>query len=261
MEQSKQQLAERVTEAMCRCSTMAQLWTWLGELAARYGQSPDVFSGWLDRLLEQVAYEYGVPEEERGDLQTIRELALDPGEGVSEAAMELLLAQGKEAVDEIVAILRVQRSNMSGRTPVLRIKKLHADARAPQQATEGASGLDLFAYIEQESGRVMLEEKPKLIGTGIAVEVPRGYDMQIRPRSGLSAKGIMVAFGTVDSDYRGEVMVTMYALGQDASFEVKHGDRIAQLVVGNLADLPIEEAKELSSTERGPQGHGSTGMA
>jgi dUTP pyrophosphatase len=70
----------------------------------------------------------------------------------------------------------------------------------------------------------------------------------------------MVAFGTVDSDYRGEVMVTMYTLDQESSFEVKHGDRIAQLVVTKLADLPVQEAEGLSFTERGPQGHGSTGI-
>lgn len=154
-----------------------------------------------------------------------------------------------------------QHKNTSGSGQVLRVKKLYPDARVPQRATEGATGLDLFAYITEGGGRIVLQEKPKLVGTGIAIEVPKGYDAQIRPRSGLSAKGIMVAFGTVDSDYRGEVMVTMYTLGRDSSFEVKDGDRIAQLVIGKLADLAIKEAEELSATERGPQGHGSTGMA
>lgn len=137
---------------------------------------------------------------------------------------------------------------------------MYPDARLPQRATEGSTGLDLFAYIKK-SGRITLEEKPKLVGTGIAVEVPRGYDVQIRPRSGLAAKGVVVALGTVDSDYRGELLVTMYTLGRGSSFEIRHGDRIAQLVVSKLADLPVEEAEELSGTERGPQGHGSTGMA
>lgn len=137
---------------------------------------------------------------------------------------------------------------------------MYPDARLPQRATEGSTGLDLFAYIKKD-GRITLEEKPKLVGTGIAVEVPRGYDVQIRPRSGLSAKGVVAAFGTVDSDYRGELLVTMYTLGQGSSFEIRHGDRIAQLVVGKLADLPVEEAEELLWTERGPQGHGSTGRA
>jgi dUTP pyrophosphatase len=154
-----------------------------------------------------------------------------------------------------------QANNTLGGSQALRVKKLYPDARLPQCATEYATGLDLFAYIKETGGQIILQEKPKLIGTGIAVEVPRGYDLQIRPRSGLSSKGVMVAFGTVDSDYRGEVMVTMYALGQGNSFEVKHGDRIAQLVVSRLADLRMEEVEELSPTERGPKGHGSTGMA
>jgi len=137
---------------------------------------------------------------------------------------------------------------------------MYPDARLPQRATEGSTGLDLFAYIKK-SARVTLGEKPKLVGTGIAVEVPRGYDVQIRPRSGMSARGVVAAFGTVDSDYRGELLVTMYTLGRGSSFDIRHGDRIAQLVVSKLADLPVEEAEELSGTERGPQGHGSTGMA
>jgi len=143
---------------------------------------------------------------------------------------------------------------------VLRVKRMYPDARLPQRATEGSTGLDLFAYIKK-SARVTLGEKPKLVGTGIAVEVPRGYDVQIRPRSGLSARGVVAAFGTVDSDYRGELLVTMYTLGRGSSFDIRHGDRIAQLVVSKLADLPVEEGEELSGTERGPQGHGSTGMA
>lgn len=142
----------------------------------------------------------------------------------------------------------------------LKVKKLYPDARLPQRATEGASGLDLFAYIKESSRTVTLEEKPKLIGTGIALEVPSGYEAQIRPRSGLSAKGVLVALGTVDSDYRGEVMVTMYTVGRHNSFELKHGDRIAQLVTGKLAELPMEEVSELSATERGAHGHGSTGI-
>jgi len=136
---------------------------------------------------------------------------------------------------------------------------MYPDARLPQRATEGSTGLDLFAYIKK-SARVTLGEKPKLVGTGIAVEVPRGYDVQIRPRSGLSARGVVAAFGTVDSDYRGELLVTMYTLGRGSSFDIRHGDRIAQLVVSKLADLPVEESEELSGTERGPEGHGSTGM-
>ena len=140
----------------------------------------------------------------------------------------------------------------------IRVKKLHPNARLPQRATGGSSGLDLFACILGE-GRLALERQPKLVGTGIAIEVPKGYDAQIRPRSGLSAKGVGVTLGTIDSDYRGEVLVTMYLFGRDSSFEVRHGDRIAQLVLTKLANLPLVEVEQLSKTERGPRGHGSTG--
>jgi len=140
----------------------------------------------------------------------------------------------------------------------LKVKKLRPNARLPQRATPGAAGLDLFACIDGE-GTVALGTQPRLIGTGIAIEVPRGYDVQIRPRSGLSSRGVGVTLGTVDSDYRGEVMVTMYLFGPEATSEVRHGDRIAQLVITRLADLPMVEVGELTPTERGAAGHGSTG--
>jgi len=143
--------------------------------------------------------------------------------------------------------------------PVLKVKRLRPQAVLPRRATPGATGLDLFACID--GGEVIaLRPQPKLIGTGIAIEVPRGYDVQIRPRSGLSAKGVGVTLGTVDSDYRGEVMVTMYLFSPDAIFEVRHGDRIAQMVVSRAVDMRLVEVEELTPTERGSGGHGSTGM-
>jgi len=141
----------------------------------------------------------------------------------------------------------------------IKVKKLRPDAMIPRRATPGSTGFDLFACLEGEDS-VVLGTQPKLVGTGIAIEAPAGYDIQIRPRSGLSARGVGVTFGTVDSDYRGEVMVTMYLFSPDAEFEVKHGDRIAQMVVGRAADLPLVEVDELSQTERGSGGHGSTGV-
>ena len=141
----------------------------------------------------------------------------------------------------------------------LKIKKLRPNAKLPRRATPGSTGLDVFACIDDE-GVIKLEgTKPKLIPSGIAIEVPPGYDIQIRPRSGLSAKGVGVTFGTIDSDYRGEIMVTMYLFDPDASFEIRHGDRIAQMVISRIADLPPVEVAELSPTERGSSGHGSTG--
>ena len=140
----------------------------------------------------------------------------------------------------------------------LKVKRLRPEAQLPRRATMGSTGFDLYACID-DGGSIQLNPIPKMIGTGIAIEVPPGYDAQIRPRSGLSAKGIGVTLGTVDSDYRGEVMVTMYMLTPGVSFEVKHRDRIAQLVIHKLADVKIIESEELSTTERGSGGHGSTG--
>ncbi len=143
--------------------------------------------------------------------------------------------------------------------PQLKIKRLHLHAKLPKRATSGSTGLDVFACIEGEGTITLTGTQPKLVPTGIAIEVPRGYDVQIRPRSGLSAKGVGVTFGTIDSDYRGEVLITMYLFSPNATFEIKHGDRIAQMVISKMANLPLVEVKELSSTERGSGGHGSTG--
>jgi dUTP pyrophosphatase len=143
--------------------------------------------------------------------------------------------------------------------PTLKVRRLRPGARPPERGTPGSTGLDLFACIEGTSS-IELGREPVLVPTGIAVEVPAGYDAQVRPRSGLSAKGVGVAFGTIDSDYRGEVLVTMYLFGTLDSYTIRHGDRIAQLVIGRWADLPVAEVEALSETERGPAGHGSTGV-
>lgn len=144
------------------------------------------------------------------------------------------------------------------RRVALKVNRLRPDARLPARATPGSTGFDLFACIEGE-GAVTLGAQPRLIGTGIAIEVPCGFDVQVRPRSGLSSRGVGVTFGTVDSDYRGELMVTMYLFDPQGTYQVRHGDRIAQLVIGKLADLPLVEVELLSPTERGSGGHGSTG--
>ncbi|MBI4302188.1 MAG: dUTP diphosphatase [Chloroflexi bacterium] len=141
----------------------------------------------------------------------------------------------------------------------LKVKRLRSGARLPQRATQGASGFDLFACIGSP-GVTVLGRDPQLIGTGIALEVPPGFDAQIRPRSGLSAQGVGVTLGTIDSDYRGELLVTMYLFGSRSHFEVKDGDRIAQLVVAPLASAQLMDVEDLSPTSRGARGHGSTGV-
>jgi dUTP pyrophosphatase len=141
---------------------------------------------------------------------------------------------------------------------ILKVQRLRPSARLPVRATAGSSGLDLFACLEDAEG-LLLGRDPVLVPTGIALEIPPGFDAQIRPRSGLSARGVGVTLGTIDSDYRGEILVTMYVFGSQDSFRIRHGERIAQLVLSRLAELPVVEAEELSPTTRGSGGHGSTG--
>jgi dUTP pyrophosphatase len=119
-----------------------------------------------------------------------------------------------------------------------------------------ATGLDLYACLTEP---VELADTPRLIPCGVAIEFPYGIDVQVRPRSGLSLKGVAVAFGTIDADYRGELLVTMWTVGGREPYRIRHGDRIAQLVVAPLADATVVEVAELSSTSRGGGGHGSTG--
>jgi dUTP pyrophosphatase len=91
------------------------------------------------------------------------------------------------------------------------------------------------------------------------MEIPAGFDATIRPRSGLGARGVNVVFGTIDSDYRGELLVSMYVFGSRTEFTIQHGDRIAQLVISRLGDVALCEVDSLTPTERGTGGHGSTG--
>jgi len=138
----------------------------------------------------------------------------------------------------------------------LRVLRLRDGARLPIRSTPEATGFDVHACLDAP---LRLGPAPQLVPTGIAIEFTPGYDVQVRPRSGLSAKGVGVAFGTIDADYRGEVLVTMWTFGELASYELQPGDRIAQLVVARLAPVEVVEALELSRTPRGDGGHGSTG--
>ncbi|MCX8164231.1 MAG: dUTP diphosphatase [Aquificaceae bacterium] len=129
----------------------------------------------------------------------------------------------------------------------------------PFYATEHASGMDLLAAVSEP---VLLKPLQRaLIPTGIAVEIPPGYEAQIRPRSGLAIKhGITLLNtpGTIDADYRGEIKVILINLGEE-DFLVRRGDRIAQMVICPVVKVDIEEVQELSPTERGDGGFGSTG--
>ncbi len=141
-------------------------------------------------------------------------------------------------------------------TQTIRVKALRPGAHIPEKASEGATGFDLYACVE---GELEVGQAPVRVPTGIAIETPAGLDMQIRPRSGLSAQGVMATLGTIDADYRGELLVTMFVLPYREPHAVHNGDRIAQLVVSRAAEVRLEAAEELSATARDTGGHGSTG--
>lgn len=138
---------------------------------------------------------------------------------------------------------------------MLKVKKLRESAVIPTRAHASDAGLDLYATEDDrlESGEV------RAIGLGLAFEVPHGYEVQIRPRSGLSKKGIMAILGTVDAGYRGEVAVVLVNLTSD-EYTISEGDRIAQAVINRIYLVEPTEVNELSETERGGKGFGSSGV-
>jgi dUTP pyrophosphatase len=129
----------------------------------------------------------------------------------------------------------------------------------PKYETSGAAGLDLKANIDETIVLNPLERK--LVKTGLFIEIPEGYEAQVRPRSGLAFKhGITVlnSPGTIDADYRGEIGVILVNLSQEA-FSIQDGERIAQLVFAKVEQAEWFETQELTSTDRGAGGFGSTG--
>jgi dUTP pyrophosphatase len=140
----------------------------------------------------------------------------------------------------------------------IRFVRLRAGAQPPRRATAGATGYDLCACLP-EGGFLDISQDPVRVPTGIAIEAPPGWDVQSRPRSGLAAQGVLSVYGTVDADYRGEIFVMMHTVGRRPPYRVQHGDRIAQLVVARAAECDWQEAAQLSVSERGTGGHGSTG--
>lgn len=141
----------------------------------------------------------------------------------------------------------------------LKVKKLDPRAKLPTYATDGSAGLDLYA-LEQIA---WAGAEAAIIRTGIAVEIPPGYEGQIRGRSGMAFKyGVYTPhIGTIDSDYRGEIKVLLQIgdAPEHAHMIVEAGDRIAQLIIAPVARVEVVEADELSETERGDGGFGSTG--
>ena len=138
------------------------------------------------------------------------------------------------------------------------VKKLDKNIKLPTYKTSGSSGMDLEAYIKSKI--IIKSGKTAIIPTGIAVAIPKNYEIQIRPRSGLAAKkGISVLNtpGTVDSDYRGEIKIILINLSEK-SFVVKSGDRVAQMILCPVVKCKLKEVKNLPISVRGKGGLGST---
>lgn len=142
---------------------------------------------------------------------------------------------------------------------ILKIKRLAHNKILPEYKTEGAAGMDLSAAIEEPITLKPLERT--LVPTGIKIELEHGYEAQVRPRSGLSIKhGITLinCVGTVDEDYRGELCVPVVNLSNE-EYTIQPQERIAQMVIARVEQAKIEVVTELSDTERGEGGFGSTG--
>jgi len=135
------------------------------------------------------------------------------------------------------------------------------DIPLPEYQTDGSAGMDLHAVIDDEI--ILMPGERKLIPTGIKIALPRGYEAQIRPRSGLAMKygiGMPNSPGTIDSDYRGEICVILINWGQEP-FHIKRGDRIAQMIVAPVSRVQWELVPELPHSSRGPGGFGHTGTS
>ncbi len=139
------------------------------------------------------------------------------------------------------------------------VKKLKPSVKLPSYKTNGASGMDLMAYIDKS-----IELKPGescLVPTGLSVAFPEEYEIQIRPRSGLAAKeniSVLNTPGTIDSDYRGEIKVILFNHGNKI-FKISNEDRIAQIILTPVIKMDLEETNELPESMRGEGGFGSTG--
>lgn len=144
---------------------------------------------------------------------------------------------------------------------ISRVGQGGGDLPLPTYATEGSAGMDLLAAVESDVS--INPAETVLVPTGISVQLPEGFEAQVRPRSGLAIKyqiGILNSPGTIDSDYRGEVKIILTNFGKQP-FVVRRGDRIAQMVIHRYARVEWEEVESLDETARGGGGFGHTGVS
>ena len=190
-----------------------------------------------------------IEEEREAAYEVIKEIEED--NTLSDNKKDLLITILNGSVIQIINFIEAPRERIK-----VQIKKLSEDARLPEYAHKTDAGCDVFAVEET----VIKPHTTVLVKTGIAVAIPAGYEIQVRPRSGLSLKTnlrVANAPGTIDSDYRGEVCVIMTNIG-NLTETIKQGDKIAQLIIAPVPMIEWKEVDELDSTERGEGGFGST---
>ncbi|MCB0742594.1 MAG: dUTP diphosphatase [Ignavibacteriae bacterium] len=144
---------------------------------------------------------------------------------------------------------------------IKRISNSFDDIDLPSYSTEGSSGMDVRAAIENEL--IIKAGKVNLVPTNLSIEIPLGYEIQVRPRSGLAAKngiGVLNSPGTIDSDYRGEIKIILFNFSEK-DFTINRGDRVAQLVIAEVIMANVVESNELNSSVRGEGGFGHTGKS
>lgn len=145
------------------------------------------------------------------------------------------------------------------RIKIQRIENKYNDIPLPEYSTEGSSGLDIRAAVDDEF--ILLNGKVSLVPTNLRVEIPLGYEIQVRPRSGLAANhgiGILNSPGTIDSDYRGELKIILFNFGEK-DFLIKRGDRIAQIVLTKVYRAELDDSGNLNNSKRAEGGFGHTG--
>ena len=153
--------------------------------------------------------------------------------------------------------LRTSKGANNMHTVAINVKRTHPEAKLPAYKTDGAAGFDLHSI----EGAILSPGEMKSFKLGLAFEIPEGYEIQIRPRSGLSFDTGLIAkntIGTIDSDYRGEIAMCLMNIGLEPE-EINPGDRICQGILKEVPKAKFYEVKELSDSKRGEAGFGSTG--
>jgi dUTP pyrophosphatase len=190
-----------------------------------------------------------IEEEREAALEIIEIIEEDDSLSLNKRKMLSSIVEG--SILAIINLIEVPRERIK-----VEIKRLNEDAIIPQYAHKTDAGADVFAVEEV----TLKPHETALVKTGIAVAIPVGYEIQVRPRSGLSLKTnlrVANAPGTIDSDYRGEICVIMTNIG-NLSYTINKGDKIAQLIIAPVPMIDWVMVEELSSTERGEGGFGST---